>query len=68
MTPVRAAPIPAATSNCTAAVPLPEAPDRMAIHGESDEAVHEHNELDARTSNAPLPPGWPKLFEESDNE
>ena len=40
----------------------------MAIHGESDEAVHEHNELDARTSNAPLPPGWAKLFEGSDNE
>ena len=40
----------------------------MAIHGESDEAVHAHSELEARTSNAPLPPGWPKLLDGSDNE
>ena len=68
MTPVRATPVPAVTANSTAPVPLPEAPDRMTIQGESDEAVHAHNELDARTSNAPLPPVGPKLFEGSDNE
>lgn len=67
MLPVRGAPLEAATSNCTAAVPLPDAPDWIVIHGESDEAVQVHNELDARTSKALLPPGWPKLFEGSDS-
>jgi hypothetical protein len=56
MMPVRAAPLPAATSNSTVPVPLPEAPARMAIHGESDDAVHAQRLLDARTSNASDPP------------
>ena len=67
MMPVRGPPLEAATANCTAAVPLPEAPDWIVTHGESDVAVQLHNVLDARTSNAPLPPACPKLFDGSES-
>ena len=41
--PVRGAPVVAATSNWTGAVPLPVVPDRRVIQGESDETVHPHS-------------------------
>jgi len=68
MVPVRGAPVVATTSNCTAALPLPDEPDLTTIHGESDDAVQAQSWLDARTSKWPEPPAWPKLLEGSDNE
>jgi hypothetical protein len=67
MVPVRAAPVAAATLNSTAAVPFPEPPDRMLIHGESADEVQVHSVLEARTSNAPDPPSSPKLFDGSES-
>src|SRR3954470_18905546 len=67
MVPLRGAPAVAATSNSTGAVPLPVAPVRSVIHGASVEDVQGHSVLDARTSNAPDPPAWPKLLEGSDS-
>ena len=67
--PVRAAvPVDAETSNSTAALPFPLAPDRTAIHGASEEAVHGHSALDVRTSKAPEPPVWLKALEGADSE
>jgi hypothetical protein len=67
MVPVRAAPVAAATLNSTAAVPVPEAPDRMLIQAESDDEVQVHSVLEARTSNAPDPPASPKLLDGSES-
>ena len=63
MMPVRAAPVAAPTPNSTAAVPFPEAPDRMVIQGESDDEVQAQSGLEARTSNAPDPPASPKALD-----
>ena len=68
MVPVRGAPVVAATSNCTGAVPLADAPDLTTIQGESDVTVHSQSWLDARTSKRPAPPACPKLLEGSDSE
>src|SRR3990170_1369165 len=67
MVPVRAAPVDAATSNATSALPFPVAV-RTTIQGESDEAVQVHSELEARTLKLPEPPTWAKVLEGSESE
>ena len=64
---VRAAPVAASTSNSTAAVPFPEAPFRMVIHGASDDEVQAQSVLEARTSNAPDPPASLKALDGSES-
>ena len=54
--PVRDAPVVGATVNPTAPLPVPLAPDVIAIQSVSEVAVHVHSALDGRTSTRPGPP------------
>jgi hypothetical protein len=49
----------------TGALPRPFAPDVMAIHAESDVAVHVQSWLDARTSTRAVPPALGKTADDS---
>jgi len=54
--PLRAAPLFEAIENDTGALPVPDAPFVIAIHGAFDVALHAHVLADAVTVVDPLPP------------
>jgi hypothetical protein len=66
--PARGGPVVGAIEMITGALPRPFAPDVMAIHAESDVAVHVQSWLDARTSIRAVPPAPGKSADDCASE